>query len=326
MSSCLVTGGSGFLGRRVTRALAEAGHEVTVLARSPAKGYSAVLCDLGRGEVDLGELHPRHVYHLAGLAHFEPRTDRDARRFTEVNVEGTRRLLRALDRCPEPPHSVLLASTVAVYGLQEGQGLDEMQDRRAQDPYGRSKREAEDIVLAWGENQRVLTGIVRLPLVAGPAAPGNLRRMLSAIAAGRYVGVGDGTTRRSMVRLSDVAGILPRVSEVGGIYHLTDGDHPSFKALESAVAAALGRPSPPRLPLPLARAAALVGDVLERLTGRPLPFNRRVFDRMSRTLTFSDERARRELGWRPTRVLDAIPELLRGNHLETSPGGRGNVP
>lgn len=310
--SCLVTGGSGFIGRQVARFLERQGHQVAVLGRSPVQGYRTVLGDLARAEIDFrGEGFP-HVYHVAGLAHVEPRTNEERERFTLVNVEGTRTLLTGLERCRELPRSFLLVSTVAVYGVEEGDLLDETTERRASDPYGLSKRQAEDLVQKWGERRGVRTAIVRLPLVAGPGAPGNLRRMVTAIAAGRYLGMGAGTARRSMVRVADVAEVLPTVAEAGGIFHLTDGFHPSFGELETTLAAALGRRPPWRLPTPLAHAAAGIGDVLEAVTRKQMPFNRRALGKMTSTLTFSDEKARQALGWRPTRVLDFVEELLEG--------------
>lgn len=309
-SACLVTGGSGFLGRHLVRHLEEQDHAVTILGRSPVSGHATVLVDLSRGEVDLHGQAFREVYHVAGLAHLEPRTDEQRQRFTEVNVEGTRRLLAGLEHARDLPQAFLLVSSVSVYGVEEGVLLDETTERRAVDPYGLSKRRAEDLVLEWGACRGVRTAIVRLPLVAGPGAPGNLGRMVAALGTGRYLGVGAGTARRSMVRVRDVAAALPAVARAGGIFHLTDGHHPSFAELEAALAEALGRPPLWRLPMPLARAAAVAGETIELLTRRRMPFDRRVLAKMTSTLTFSDTKARRELEWAPTRVLDAVRELL----------------
>jgi nucleoside-diphosphate-sugar epimerase len=314
VASCLVTGGSGFVGRGVVRFLGEQACEVTVLDRSPAEGRPTLLVDLGRTPIDLGPETFHHVYHLAGLAHLVPRTEEEKRLFTTVNVDGTRSLLQGLEQCAELPRTFLLVSTVAVYGVEEGELLDETTPRRADDPYGLSKRQAEDLVLEWGERRGVRTAILRLPLVWGPGAPGNLGRMVKAIAAGRYLGVGRGEARRSLVRLADVVEALPRLEEVGGVFHLTDGHHPSFAELEAALAAALGRGRPWRLPLALARGAARAGDALGALTGLGMPFDSRALSKMTSTLTFSDERARQRIGWTPGRVLDFVPELQAGRY------------
>jgi len=319
--TCLVTGGSGFVGRGLVRFLGEHGREVTVLDRTPAEGLPTVLADLGRAPIDLPRAGFHHVYHVAGLAHLVPRTNEERRLFTTVNVEGTRSLLASLSQCEAQPRTLLLVSTVAVYGVEEGELLDESTARRAEDPYGLTKRQAEDLVLEWGERLGVRTAIVRLPLVWGPGAPGTLRRMVRAIAAGRYLGVGGGEARRSLVRLADVVEALPRVEEAGGVFHLTDGHHPSFAELEAALAAALGRGRPRRLPLPLAHAAAGVGDALAALTRRRMPFDRLALSKMTSTLTFSDEKARRSIGWAPTTVLDSVRELVDGG-----PGGPADSP
>jgi len=308
--TCLVTGGSGFVGRAVVRSLRERGREVTVVDRSPAGDYPTVLVDLGRTPIDLRRERFEHVYHVAGLAHLVPRTETERGLFTTVNVDGTRALLEGLERGVELPRTFLLVSTVAVYGVEEGELLDETTPRRAADPYGMSKRQAEDLVLEWGERRGVRTAIVRLPLVWGPGAPGNLRRMVRAIAAGRYLGVGRGEARRSLVRLADVVEALPRIEEAGGIFHLTDGHHPSFAELEAVLAAALGRHRPWHIPMPLARAAAEVGEAVQSLTQSRMPFNRRTLAKMTSTLTFSDQKARREVTWAPTRTLDFAQELL----------------
>jgi len=318
--TCLVTGGSGFIGRGVARSLGERGREVTVLSRTPVEGLPTVLTELGRTPIDLRREGFQHVYHVAGLAHLVARTEEERRLFTTVNVEGTRDLLDGLSRCAERPRTFLLVSTVAVYGVEEGELLDETTPRHAKDPYGLSKRQAEDLVLEWGERFRVRTAIVRLPLVWGPGAPGNLNRMVRAIAAGRYLSVGRPEVRRSVVRLADVVEALPRVEEAGGIFHLTDGYHPRLAELEAALAAALGRRRPWRLPPLLARAAAGLGDGLGTLTRRRMPFDRAALSKMASTLTFSDDKARRTLGWAPTRVLDHVGELV------DVPGGRTRAP
>lgn len=305
-----MTGGAGFLGRFVVRSLEGRGQEVTVLSRSPVDGRRTLLADLTRGGIDLPPEGFRRVYHAAGLAHVEPRTHEERQRFAAVNVEGTRRLLTGLEQCRRLPEAFLLVSTVAVYGLAEGVLLDETAPRAANDAYGLSKRQAEDLVQDWGARQGVRTSVVRLPLVAGRGAPGNLGKMVAAIAAGRYLGVGEGAARRSMVRAVDVAAALPRVAEAGGVFHLTDGQHPSFAELEAALAAALGRRPPWHLPLPFARGAAAAGEALGTLTGRRMPFDGRALVKMTSTLTFSDEKARRALGWAPTSVLNSVRELL----------------
>jgi nucleoside-diphosphate-sugar epimerase len=307
----LVTGGRGFLGQYVVRALEAQGSQVTVLGRTVTNGERALCRDLAAGPLDLGEACFDAVFHVAGMAHRVPRTEAERQLFFRVNVDGTRNLLDALSRSSRLPEAVIFVSSVSVYGLEAGHLLDESTPRKAEDAYGASKRAAEDLLTEWSRRHGVPASIVRLPLVVGPGAPGNLGRMIRSLQRGRYLGIGAGLTRRSMVLASDVARFLPRISGHRGVYHLTDGHHPSFAELESALSDALQQRQPWRLPLSAARAGARVGDLLQHVTGVSIPLNSRTLMKMTSTLTFSDERAQEELGWRPSRVLDQISEVAR---------------
>ncbi len=305
----LVTGASGFLGRRVVPGLLAEG-KVTTLTREPFEGHCTITGDITDPELRLGHRPFSTVYHLAGWAHRVPQTDAEREMFFRVNAEGTGNLLRALERTGGLPQAFVLISTVAVYGLETGERLDESTARNATDAYGASKRLAEDIVMEWGGRRGVRVGIVRLPLVAGPGAPGNLGAMVRALRCGKYLGIGSGAARRSMVWAEDVGKILSKIAGVGGVFHLTDGQHPSFAELETALSGAVGKRKPWRLPLRMAKLGAWTGDVVTGLTGRAVPLNARSLSKMTSTLTFSDERARTELGWNPSRVLDHAAELV----------------
>ena len=308
MKTALVTGSQGFLGRHVTRGLEAAGWEIRSVDREP--GPSVLQFDLCQEVPRLPARTWDAVFHLAGLAHSVPRSAHESERFFQVNVGGTQNLLRALDQPGIDVGGVVLVSTVAVYGLESGELLDESTPRNAEDPYGSSKRQAEDCVTEWCEARGARCGILRLPLVAGANPPGNLGAMIRGLRRGRYLGIGDGSARRSLVLATDVAEVLPLVAEHGGVYHLTDGVHPSFRELEGALCGAMGRSRPRRIPLAIAVAGGRLGDAIGAVTGRDIPLNSRVVSKMTSTLTFSDELARRDLGWCPRPVTSAAPEIV----------------
>lgn len=320
-SPLLITGAAGFLGRYVLPVLREHGRQVVVVDCRPVPDVEFHHCDLANGPPELTR-RPDEVYHLAGRAHRTPRTRAEAEAFDRVNVEGTRHLLQGLDRLDRPPRAFVFASTVAVYGRTEGVQLDESTPRRATDPYGASKVQAEDLVREWGARHGVRVGVVRLPLVAGADAPGNLGAMVRFLRRGRYFGVGDGSARRSVVLARDVARILPEVARHGGTFHLTDGTDPTFRELERAFSAVLGRRPPRRLPLWLARTLAWIGDGLDRWTPVRAPLTRARLLRMTSTLTFDDREARRTLGWNPGSVLEHAREIVAfGEESDPYTGG-----
>ncbi len=298
MIRCLVTGGSGFVGRYAVSALRESGRETLMLSRTEL--CDKVIAGDLNSKINLGSNCFDEVYHIAGLAHCIPGRHRAGADFFKVNVEGTRFLLDGLEKTGNLPQSFVFISSVSVYGADRGVFLDEETSRGAMDPYGASKKEAEDLLLSWGAQHNVRIGIARLPLVVGPNAPGNLGAMIKALKANRYLGIGDGAARRSMVCVDQVASILPKIAEIGGVYHLTDGHNPSFAELEAALCSEIGRQLPMRLPLWIAKIAATCGDAL----GENSPINTRVVSKMTDTLTFSDDRAQNMLGWEPVGVLD----------------------
>jgi nucleoside-diphosphate-sugar epimerase len=252
------------------------------------------------------------VVHNAGKAHSVPRTQAERAAFFQTNRLGTAHLLKALEAVG-PPQAFVLISSVAVYGLSHGENLPETSVLAATDPYGRSKIEAEQLVQAWCGRHGVRLTILRLPLVAGLNPPGNLGAMVAQLARGRYLGIGPGNARKSLVLAQDVAAIVPRAAQIGGIYHLTDGCHPTFKELETTIAEQLGQPLPRRLPIWLALMVAHVGDPINFLAKRRLfPLDNQTLAKITNSLTFDDQAARLRLGWQPTSVLAATNLWLGG--------------
>lgn len=311
MSNYLLTGASGFLGRHILAHLLARGESCTALCRTPVQSVKTILADLTNDfHLECGALDC--VVHTAGLAHRIPRTPSEAQLFWSVNLTGTQNLVAALERATLIPKTLIFTSTVAVYGRKTGSMLDEQTPLEAEDPYGRSKREAEQYLQDWCTKSGVKLLILRLPLLVGRDAPGNFGAMVRAISRRRYLGIGDGSARRSMCWVEDVARLVPELLGREGVYHLTDGTHPSFLELETAITEALGIAPVRRLPLLSAKLLARVGDLAQSVFGKELPFNSRVLSKMVSTLTFSDERARRVLGWRPAPVVNRMKEILGG--------------
>jgi nucleoside-diphosphate-sugar epimerase len=297
----IVTGAGGFIGRHVVGALAQSGWQV----------FESHFDLLGTTPDYLFPKRATLLIHLAGLAHRIPRDREDGLQFHHVNVEGTGRLLHTLDERETEVEGLLLASSVAVYGRRTGVHLTEETPTEGEDPYGVSKRLAELCAQEWAERRRVPVTVLRLPLVIGANAPGSFGRMVDAIRGGRYLGVGAGSARRSMVLAEDVALLAARHRLDGGVFHLTDGHDPSMAELEASLCGHFGRRPPHRLPMHLAQGAARLGDVGERVLNRSVPFDSRALATMTATLTFDDSRARRALGWKPRAVLDELPRILQ---------------
>jgi nucleoside-diphosphate-sugar epimerase len=242
-----------------------------------------------------------YIIHSAGKAHSIPKNEIEKSEFFNVNVNGTKNLLVGLSKNKLPKYFILISS-VSVYGLATGININEGQTLNAKDPYGQSKIQAEQLVIEWCKEHNVLYTILRLPLLVGENPPGNLGVIINGINKGYYFNISDGSAKKSMVLAEDVAKNIFKVAEIGGIYNLTDGYHPSFAELSNHISIQLGKGKPINMPLWLARIIAKFGDLL----GNKAPLNTNKLKKITSDLTFDDSMAREAFGWNPTPVLDGF--------------------
>jgi nucleoside-diphosphate-sugar epimerase len=200
------------------------------------------------------------------------------------------------------PQKFVFVSTVAVYGKSEGHLINEQSELNAIDPYGKSKIQAEQLVSNWCAVNNVKCTILRLPLVVGLNPPGSLGAMIKGIRKGYYFNIAGGTAKKSMVLASDVAKFLLKASEIGGIFNLTDGYHPSFFELSENLSRQLGKSRSKNLPFWLSKCIARTGDVF----GDKAPLNSVKLNKITSDLTFDDSKAREAFGWHPTPVLEGF--------------------
>ena len=197
----LLTGSSGFLGKEIYNYLYKFNFVYTLSRKN-----SDFTFDLSK---DIPIFNKRFdcIIHCAGLAHvISNKSNID--NFFKINVQGTANLIKSLEREQQLPKYFILISSVSVYGNFFGDLISETEPRKATDPYGKSKIDAEDMLIKWcAENNIVLT-IFRLPLVVGKNPPGNLASMIKAIKHGYYFNISHGQFKKSMVLSIDVAKIL----------------------------------------------------------------------------------------------------------------------
>ena len=302
-NTVLITGAAGFLGGELKAFLLGNGYTVITLGRKNAD----IICDLSNSIPKLPS-NIDFVIHAAGKAHMVPKTEQESADFFKVNVNGTQNLLKGITESHSKLKSFVFISSVAVYGVSIGKGIDESNQLLAEDPYGKSKIEAELIINNYCESQNILCTILRLPLIAGKNPPGNLGAMISAIKKGMYFSFGNGLVKKSMVLASDVAEFMPTFFKNKGIYNLTDGYHPTFHELETAISRGLGKNGKiKKIPGFVANLMGKCGDLL----GKKAPINTLKLKKMQSELTFSDQKARKELQWNPHGVLTCIDSIVK---------------
>jgi nucleoside-diphosphate-sugar epimerase len=299
MKHTLITGASGFLGTVITDVYAKLGIPVLTLGKSHVND---LVVDL-KGAVSKDDFPESisTVIHAAGKAHSIPRSEKEAQEFYDVNYSGTKRLCEALTQSRSNIEFFVFISTVSVYGLNKGELISESAELHGDTPYAKSKILAEEWLRNWAERNRVKLLILRLPLVVGPNPPGNLGAMIKGISSGRYVSIGKGNARKSMVWAEDIAMAIPNIDREG-TYNLTDGRHPSFSELENIICKRLGKGKPINIPLVFANVLGFFGDLI----GAKSPVNSDKILKITSSLTFDDSRAVRELKWKPSSVADRL--------------------
>lgn len=295
----LVTGGTGFVGRRVVELLVEAGHAVRRSVRRPAVPLPGVQ-DSVVGELDGAtrwaetDLEVDVVIHLAARAHVirETAVDPD-RAFQDVNVRGTQALASAAARARVS--RFILVSSAGVYGFAEADAppFDETSPVAPHSPYATSKWMAEQALQKISMETGLPVVSIRPPLVYGPGNGGNMLRLLELIDRNLPLPLASVRNRRSLVYVDNLASAIIACALHAGplspLYVVRDGHDLSTPEL---IAGLSRRFAPPRRgPWPFPE------SLLRGMTA--LLGLRRSAEAMLASLCVRDDLIRSQLGWRP---------------------------
>lgn len=235
MSRILVTGGAGFIGSALVRALRDRGDEVTTW-------------DLADG-CDIRELRPWQVEPYDAIVHLAGQVSvADSMKaplyFIEHNTVGTARLLAALVGSARL-RRLVVASSASVYGEPSGPLAHETSPCVPVSVYGQTKYDTERLSLMWGQQHDVPTAALRFFNIYGPGMKpqGALGALASQILAGKPVNIfDDGTQTRDFVYIDDaVAAILAALdSDAVGALNVASGIATTIHDAAASLAAALG--------------------------------------------------------------------------------------
>lgn len=293
MESLLFTGGTGFLGRNI-RPILDKDYEVTTCGITPADDLKSNLAI----DIPAFDKHYDVVLHACGKAHFVPKMEAEKQVFYDINYTGTIHLCDALEKVGVPT-SFIFISTLSVYGDIHGNMNTENTPLNGDSPYADSKIKAEKYLQEWAKEKNVILTILRPSLMLGPGAPGNLGAMVNGIKTGAYLSIDHGKARKSFLMVQDIANLVTLAKNKGGIFNVCDDLNPSFGELETIIAKQLGKRKPISIPYWMAKCLALIGDVFSFF-----PINSSRLEKIVASDTWSNEKAKRELGWQPMDVID----------------------
>ncbi|KKL95733.1 hypothetical protein LCGC14_1851640 [marine sediment metagenome] len=271
-----LTGGSGFIGTRLTARLIESGHNVSNIDIKMSRSFPDFWVEVdvrdaqalqnsltGDAIVHLAAVHRDDVYPLSLYA--------------ENNIEGARNLCRSAEA--NGINKIVFTSSVAVYGFA-APDTDELGEINPFNEYGRTKFEAELLLRDWQERDpeaRSLT-IIRPTVVFGEGNRGNVYNLLNQIHKRKFIMVGKGENRKSMAYVENLAAFLAHsLQNPAGVHVFNYVDKPDFtmNELVSQVRSVLtGKASVGiRLPLIVGQALGNAADAVSPLLGRNLPIS-----------------------------------------------------
>ncbi|HEX4720327.1 MAG TPA: NAD-dependent epimerase/dehydratase family protein [Thermoleophilaceae bacterium] len=302
-----VTGGTGFIGSRVVKRLRDRGDEVVALVRTPSKATDLLGegVELVEGDLSDGDAIKRGVDGADGVFHIGavykvgiPKKEQPA--MWDANVGGTERILDAAEAAGA--QRIVYVSTGNVFGDTKGQVVDETYARNLDDGflsyYDETKYRSHELV-----KERIERGapiVVAQPgVVYGPGDHSEVGNMINQMRSGKLKMRMFPDARFNFVFVDDVADGIVLVYDKGqiGESYLLGGQVGSMDDLFTKVSERLGK-KPPRMALPpaMARASAPLGPVIGPLMGFP-PNMKELVKTSDVTITFRDDKARRELGY-----------------------------
>lgn len=306
----LITGATGAVGPSVVREALEAGYRVRTLSLDlPQEDSWTKDVDMRLGDVtDLSAVQSAMegvdgVIHLAALLHVVNPPDSLRGEYERVNVGGTATVTKAASLAKVG--RMVFFSTIAVYGDTAGSIVTEDSPLHPDTFYARTKREAEKVVLEAGNSHgRPMGTVLRMGAIYGARIKGNYERLVHALATGRFIPIGDGENRRTLIHEKDVARAavlaLFHPSSAGNVYNVSDGCYHSMNEIIASICSALGRPRPRfRLPVgPVRKIAGIIEDGAGVL-GMKAPVVRATIDKYTEDMAVSSERIRLQLGFTP---------------------------
>lgn len=296
MTTVLVTGASGFVGRALCQRLLAGGYGLVAASRAGTdypnarnmrmelvdpKSFSDVL-----EGVDV-------VIHLAARAHqVDDKAANPLLEFRKINRDATVELARAAALAGA--RRFVYVSSIGVNGNESAPGkpFTESDKPRPHDLYAISKHEAELALTELGSILDMEIVIVRPPLVYGAGAPGNFARLLKLVKAGLPLPLGRIRNLRSFIYVENLADVLVLCAihpeAANRTFVVSDGEDLSTADLIREIASILKK-TVYILPVPV----GILRNVL-KLMGKVA-----VFDKLSSTLQVDSSSVRSRLGWRP---------------------------
>ena len=260
----LLTGASGFLGTEIIKLCQAAGTPLRSVSRKPLSREDHVCLDLS------AETLPASLFagvdtviHAAGLAHQFGSAADDEAAFMAVNATAAETMIRAA-AANGAQHFVLISSS-GVYGPQSDMRI-ESDPCRPQGHYAVSKFRGEELTTQVAKETGIKLTILRMTTLYGEGDRGNLNRLTSAIQRKRFINIGKGDNRKSLIYKQDAARaclLAAAKTPVEKIQHFNVANEPvAMSQVVASICDSLGCARPWTLPASLVTGIASVASAV----------------------------------------------------------------
>lgn len=240
--------------------------------------------------------------------------------YYDVNVQGTRNVLEAIDK--KGIKKIIFTSSVAVYGLNKIYP-DEIHPPDPFNHYGKSKLQAENVLREWFQKEpenRSLT-IIRPTVIFGERNRGNVYALLKQIASGRFIMIGNGKNKKSMAYVGNVAAFIKHCLDTQNpgyrIYNYVDVPDMMMNELVKLVESCLGRRlSQIRLPFWLGYFGSLGFDLISKITGIKMTISSIRVKKFCATTQYNAKRAYESGFIPPFTLIDSLKRTINFEFIE----------
>jgi len=304
MNNILITGATGFVGRVLVDCVLENYRGIRVVLRQDNNIFSPevdkiivenlaekINWDKALEKIDV-------VVHLAARVHvMNDHSSNPLEEFRKVNTEGTLNLAR--QAAEVGVKRFIFISSIKVSGefTKDGTPFTAMDTPAPQDPYGVSKFEAEQGLLAVAQERGMNVVIIRSPLVYGPGVKANFLSMMHWLNKGVPLPFGAINNKRSLVALDNLVDLIvtciDHPAAANQTFLVSDDEDMSTTELLQRMAVALGKAA--RL-LPVSEGILRVGATL---LGK-----KEVAQRLLGSLQVDIGKTKEILGWQPPISVD----------------------
>lgn len=274
-----ITGGAGFIATQLSTLLKNDGHDIVLIDLHLSETFpdDSIIADVTDRDTMISAMKGVDaIYHLAA----EHRDDvSPLQRYYDVNVGGGENVLVAARA--HGIKRVIFTSSVAVYPLEPIDPIGGSSEAHPPAPfndYGHSKHQSEATFQAWAdEDEENVLSMVRLVATFGIGNRGNIFTLINQIASGKFMMIGDGSNRKSIAYVGNVAAFLAHCLSLpkgSHLYNYADKPDLDMKNFVISTRAALGRNGVgPRIPYAVGILAGFSFDILAKITGKKFPIS-----------------------------------------------------